>query len=157
MKKSISLFIEFLIYVSFSLLALSYVLYYSYYVTEREKTKLEIENIISLLNEYHAILSIYRNCGICSFTFKKQLPLGSKIIFLNDSNIIYATYTSRTQYNTESAHINISIEKRGSLFYYNISKNTYNYIILNNQELNFTRELCIKTNIIFNQIFIENC
>ncbi|MEM4460667.1 MAG: hypothetical protein QW038_01130 [Nanopusillaceae archaeon] len=157
MKKNISLFIEFLIYTSFSLLALLYVLYYSYYTTEREKTKLEIENIINLLNDYHAILSIYKTCGICSFTFKKQLPQSSAIFFLNDSNLVYVTYLSKTLYNIENAQVNISIEKRDSLFYYNISKNTYNYFILNSSKLNFTENLCIKIKIIFNQIFIENC
>lgn len=157
MKKNLSLWIEFLIYTSFSLLALSYVLYYVHLISEREKSKIDIEELINILNEFHGTLNIYKNCGICSFIFKKKLPERAELFLFNNSNFILATYFSKTEYLPNYDGINITKYKGNNWIYYNISKNTYSYYIKNLSSLKFSKEFCIKIKIFFDKILIEKC
>lgn len=157
MKRALSLLIEFLIYSSFAILAISYVLYYVYFVLEKEKSKMDIENLINTLNEFHSILSIYKECGICSFTFKKEIPEGSKIILVNNSDYINATYFSKTRYIPNYSGVDFIVYQDSGLFHYNISKKTYRYLINETPILNLYKNVCIKVNIFFNQILINSC
>lgn len=162
MKRCLSLFIEFLIYTSFSLLALSYVLYYTHVISEREKTKLDIENLVNTLNEFHGILSVYKGCGICSFTFKKKLPSNAELFFINNSDYLYVKYFSKYYYIPDYKNINISINKLGSTFNYNISKNTYRYYLNNASEFRLKEYICVRINIfidsqISEKISVELC
>lgn len=157
MKKGLSILIEFLIYASFSLLALSYVLYYVYFISEREKSKLDIENLINILNELHGTLNIYKECGICSFVFKKNLPENAQIILVNNSKYINATYFSKTMYFPNYNDITIIYNRTSLGIYYIISKTTYQYFITNYQNLTISKSLCLRVYINFSNILIEQC
>jgi len=154
--RSINLWIEFLIYTSFALLALSYVLFYSNIVSSREKTKLDINNIQNVLVDIYTLINVYKNCGLCFTSVSGRLPDSSYLYLFNNSNIIYVIYYSSYNYTPTNLYTNLTIDKVGNYYRYNFSVTTPKYF-LNQSNLTIYRDFCLSINVTFGRIFLSTC
>jgi len=154
--KSISLWIEFLIYTSFALLALSYVLFYSNIVSSREKIKLDVNNIQNILVDIYTAINIYKNCGLCFSSVSGRLPDNSYLYLFNNSNLIYVIYYSSYNYTPTNLYVNLTIDKTGNLYRYNFSVITPKYF-LNQSNLTIYGSFCLSINVTLGNIFLSMC
>jgi len=154
--KGISLWIEFLIYTSFALLALSYVLFYSNIVSSREKTKLDINNIQNTLMDIYTLIGVYKNCGLCFTSVSGRLPDNSYLSLFNNSNIIYVIYYSSYNYTPPNLYVNLTTDKVGNYYRYNFSVITPKYF-LNQSNLTIYKDFCLSINVTYGIIFLSMC
>jgi len=149
--RSVSIWVEFLMYISFILAAISITLYAASEHVEANKTKLIIEQIINtLLNLEYSIENVY-SCYECIEKITIVLPKNSVIYF--DNGMIYALFYSRYLYNKTTELVNISIEEKNNLYLYNISVQTKPFV----GNFNGQGEICILMNKSINILNITRC
>ncbi len=154
--RDISLWIEFLIYTSFALLAISYILFYSHLISVREKTKIDVNNIQNILTDIYVVISTYRNCGVCLTSIEEKLPDSAYLYLYNNSNEIYILYYSTYNYTPSTLYVNLNVTKLGSIYKYNFSKEVPTYL-LSQKNLTITGNFCLTINISYGKVYLSTC
>jgi len=154
--KGIDIWVEFLIYTSFALLALSYVLFYSNIISSRERTEIDVNNIQNILVDIYTSMNVYENCGICLTSISNRLPDNSYLYLFNNSNIIYILYYSTYNYTPSNLYVNLTTQKEGNYYEYNFSVNTPLYF-LNQSNLTVFGDFCLSINVTSGNMFLSMC
>lgn len=158
--KSVSVLVEYLIYISVSLFALSIILYYSYISSSNLQSKATSEEIINILNNLNNELSNLYYCYNCYTNFQSSLPSSAELFLYNNSNIISITYLSHLNCSVYIKDIPqdiiINANNFSSEYICNISLITYKYL-LDQENITETNGICININKTNGILILSNC
>ncbi|RDD52393.1 hypothetical protein BA065_01915 [Nanoarchaeota archaeon NZ13-N] len=154
--RDVSLWVEFLIYTSFTLLAISYVLYYSNIISSRERIKIDVSNIQNTLVDIYVSMITYKNCRNCLTSVSGRLPDYASLYLFNNSDIIYIMYYASYNYTPSRVYTNLTVNKMGNMFEYNFSIKVPLYF-LDYSNISFSNDFCLTINTSSGRIYLSKC
>jgi hypothetical protein len=148
--RAVAVWIGYLMYLLFAITALSIILYAVNSYLALNKLKVTLASLENLLIALNSSINEVKTCINCYREVKIKVPPGSTLYLNNGS--IYAVTISSAYYNFSSQFVDVSIQKIGSLWKYNLSTSNkfFGKVVIE-------REGCIGINKTSTHIYVENC
>jgi len=141
--KSISLWVEFLIYTAFAISILSFVIYFVHLTAQNKQDELNLKYIVNLLTNLNYQIETIGSCYSCNYKVFENLPPKTTIYIYQGK--IMCIYYSTANYSLQvPPYIDLNITKLSPNNYkYNFTINTIPFNLLNGSNLTITNNLCL--------------
>ncbi|BBL45785.1 hypothetical protein MJ1_0640 [Nanobdella aerobiophila] len=155
--KGVSLWVEFLIYTSFAIAILSFVLYYVHLSIANNQSEINLRYTVSLLSNLNYEIYQIGSCYSCTYEFQEQIP--SNLIINIYPGYINAIYYSNINYSIYvPSYINLNVTNISiNDFLYNFSINTLPFNISGNEYSISGNNICLLLNKTVYGFFIDRC